>query len=202
MVVGVETDRGLWVGALVGAGYQVYAINPMAVSRYRDRHGVGELNPTGGMQRCWPTWYAPTATPIVRSPVTAPIRKNHSSSSRLIPHGAASIQNPRTHLRNHLHQGIRVPSRGLASASGESIDTRNTAPTGTITTPLITGTGLVEVTGHCLYHSGANVDADVRPEARDFEVRQRTIPPLRGVGFDNFVGPGVWAPRRLDGSAL
>ncbi len=36
VVVGIECDRGLWVGALVGAGYQVYAINPMAVSRYRD----------------------------------------------------------------------------------------------------------------------------------------------------------------------
>ena len=41
VVVGIETDRGLWVGALIGAGYQVYAINPMAVSRYRDRHRVG-----------------------------------------------------------------------------------------------------------------------------------------------------------------
>ena len=41
VVVGIETDRGLWVGALVGAGYVVYAINPMAVSRYRDRHSQG-----------------------------------------------------------------------------------------------------------------------------------------------------------------
>ena len=41
VVVGIETDRGLWVGALVGAGYQVYAINPKAVSRYRDRHSLG-----------------------------------------------------------------------------------------------------------------------------------------------------------------
>ena len=41
VVVGIETDRGLWVAALVAAGYQVYAINPMAVSRYRDRHRVG-----------------------------------------------------------------------------------------------------------------------------------------------------------------
>ncbi len=40
VVVGIETDRGLWVGALVGAGYQVYAINPLAVSRYRDRHSL------------------------------------------------------------------------------------------------------------------------------------------------------------------
>ena len=41
VVVGIETDRGLWVGALVAAGYQVYAINPRAVARYRDRHSLG-----------------------------------------------------------------------------------------------------------------------------------------------------------------
>ena len=41
VVVGIETDRGLWVTALVAAGYQVYAINPLAASRYRDRHSVG-----------------------------------------------------------------------------------------------------------------------------------------------------------------
>jgi len=40
VVVGVETDRGLWVGALAAAGYQVFAINPLAVARYRDRHHV------------------------------------------------------------------------------------------------------------------------------------------------------------------
>ncbi|OOK80280.1 transposase family protein [Mycobacterium kansasii] len=40
VVVGIETDRGLWVQALVAAGYQVFAINPLAVARYRDRHHV------------------------------------------------------------------------------------------------------------------------------------------------------------------
>jgi transposase len=39
-VIGIETDRGLWVGALTAAGYQVYAINPLAVAHYRDRHHV------------------------------------------------------------------------------------------------------------------------------------------------------------------
>ena len=38
VVVGIETDRGLWVQSLVEAGYQVYAINQKAASRYRDRH--------------------------------------------------------------------------------------------------------------------------------------------------------------------
>lgn len=40
VVVGIEIDRGLLVGALVAAGYGVYAVNPLATSRYRDRHGV------------------------------------------------------------------------------------------------------------------------------------------------------------------
>ena len=39
-VVGIETDRGAWVQALVAAGYQVYAINPMSVARYRERHST------------------------------------------------------------------------------------------------------------------------------------------------------------------
>lgn len=38
VMVGIETDRGLLVQALLAAGYQVYAVNPLAVSRYRDRH--------------------------------------------------------------------------------------------------------------------------------------------------------------------
>jgi transposase len=40
VVIGIETDRGLWVQALSAAGYQVYAVNPLAVARYRDRHQV------------------------------------------------------------------------------------------------------------------------------------------------------------------
>ena len=40
VVIGIETDRGLWVEALCAAGYQVLAINPLAVARYRDRHHV------------------------------------------------------------------------------------------------------------------------------------------------------------------
>jgi transposase len=36
--VGIETDRGQWVAALVAAGYEVFAINPMSTARYRERH--------------------------------------------------------------------------------------------------------------------------------------------------------------------
>ncbi len=40
VVIGIETDRGLFVGALVAAGYAVFAVNPMSTSRYRDRHST------------------------------------------------------------------------------------------------------------------------------------------------------------------
>jgi transposase len=48
VVVGIETDRGPWVQALIAAGYQIYAINPLQVARYRERHGVsGAKSDTG-----------------------------------------------------------------------------------------------------------------------------------------------------------
>lgn len=40
VVIGLETDRGLLIDALVSAGYELFAINPLSVSRYRDRHTV------------------------------------------------------------------------------------------------------------------------------------------------------------------
>ena len=40
VVIGIETDRGPWVAALVAAGYTVFAVNPLQASRYRERHGV------------------------------------------------------------------------------------------------------------------------------------------------------------------
>jgi transposase len=40
VVVGIEIDRGLVVYSLLAAGYEVYAINPLAAARYRDRHAT------------------------------------------------------------------------------------------------------------------------------------------------------------------
>lgn len=48
VVVGIETDRGLWVQSMVEAGYQVYAINPRAASRYRDRHRLSGAKSDAG----------------------------------------------------------------------------------------------------------------------------------------------------------
>lgn len=48
VVVGIETDRGPWVQALLAAGYQVFAINPLSVARYRERHTTSGANSDPG----------------------------------------------------------------------------------------------------------------------------------------------------------
>jgi transposase len=48
VVIGIETDRGPWVAALIAAGYVVYPVNPLQASRYRERHGVSGAKSDGG----------------------------------------------------------------------------------------------------------------------------------------------------------
>lgn len=40
VTIGIETDRGPWVQALIAAGYTVIAVNPLQAARYRERLGV------------------------------------------------------------------------------------------------------------------------------------------------------------------
>ncbi|MGH7746936.1 MAG: IS110 family transposase, partial [Candidatus Dormibacteria bacterium] len=40
VVIGIETSSGLLARLLVAAEYQVYVVNPLAASRYRERHAV------------------------------------------------------------------------------------------------------------------------------------------------------------------
>jgi transposase len=51
VVVGIETDRGLLVGALVAAGYHLIAVNPLAASRYRERHTISRAKSDRGDAR-------------------------------------------------------------------------------------------------------------------------------------------------------
>jgi transposase len=46
--IGIETDRGPWVQALLAAGYEVFAVNPMSVARYRERHSTSGAKSDAG----------------------------------------------------------------------------------------------------------------------------------------------------------
>ena len=48
VAIGIETDRGPWVQALIAAGYRVCAVNPRQVARYRERHGTSGAKSDAG----------------------------------------------------------------------------------------------------------------------------------------------------------
>lgn len=48
VVIGIETDRGPWVAALVAAGYTVMAVNPLQVADFRRRLGVSGAKSDAG----------------------------------------------------------------------------------------------------------------------------------------------------------
>ena len=76
--VAIETSRGLLVACLRATGREVFAINPLAVSRYRDRHSVARKKSDAGDALVLahilrtPTRRSSPASPgSVRSPVPA-----------------------------------------------------------------------------------------------------------------------------------
>jgi hypothetical protein len=109
VAVGIETDRGLLVGALLAAGYQVYAVNPRVVGRYRGRHRAARAKSDRGMPRCWLIWSAPTGTTTARSRVTA------RRPGRLAGHGDGGLSrgaagcNPPAMLATWMARGPVVP---------------------------------------------------------------------------------------------
>jgi len=48
VLVGIETDHGPWVMALLAAGYRVYPVNPQQSARFRARHAVSGAKSDAG----------------------------------------------------------------------------------------------------------------------------------------------------------
>ena len=69
--IATETDRGLFVGALVAAGYTVLAVNPMSTSRYRERHSTSGAKSDPGDAKVLADLARTDAHNHRRSPVTA-----------------------------------------------------------------------------------------------------------------------------------
>jgi transposase len=74
VVVGIETDRGPWVRALIAAGYVVFAINPMQVARYRERHSTSGAKSDAGDAHVLAEIVRLVST-IARSPATPQTRR-------------------------------------------------------------------------------------------------------------------------------
>src|SRR6185437_12727461 len=48
VLVGIETDHGPWVTALIAAGYRVFPVNPQQSARFRARHAVSGAKSDAG----------------------------------------------------------------------------------------------------------------------------------------------------------
>ena len=112
MIVGIETDRGPWVGALLAAGYRVYAINPRSASRYRDRHHVGGAKSDAGDARL--------LADLVRTD-----RHNHrevagdsdeAAAVRILARAHQQLVWDRTRLTNRLRNALREYFPGALQA--------------------------------------------------------------------------------------
>jgi transposase len=86
VLVGIETDRGPWVQALIAAGYTVYAINPLQVSRYRERHATsgaksdpGDAHVLAEIVRTDRAHHRPTAGDSVQADVVKTLARTHQT---------------------------------------------------------------------------------------------------------------------------
>jgi hypothetical protein len=71
VAVGIETDRGLLVAALLAAVTRSMRSTPRSSATIAAATAAAGPSPTAGTPRCWPSWSAPTATTTGRSPATA-----------------------------------------------------------------------------------------------------------------------------------
>ena len=129
VVIGIETDRGPWVSALVAAGYHVYAINPRSVARYRERHHVGGAKSDAGD--------AKVLADLVRTD-----RHNHrevagdsdeAAAVRILARAHQQFIWDRTRQTSRLRNGLReyfpaAPEASPDLAHGDAVGVLATAP--------------------------------------------------------------------------
>jgi transposase len=131
VVVGIETDRGLWVHALAAAGYEVYAINPLAVACYRDRHNVAGAKSDAGD--------AKVLADLVRTD-----RHNHrpiagdspdAEAIKVLARGHQNLIWARTRHTNQLRNALREYYPAALEAFGDLADRDALAVLGRAPTP-------------------------------------------------------------------
>lgn len=74
VLVGIETDRGSWVGALIAADYAVFGVNPKLAARHREVISLSgakdDKTDAHTLADMWPTWSGPGAISYVGSSLT------------------------------------------------------------------------------------------------------------------------------------
>jgi transposase len=105
VVVGIETDRGPWVQALLASGYQVFGINPRQANRFKERYGTsgaksdkGDAHALADMVRIDRAQLRPVAGDSEQAQAVKVVARAHQT---LIWERTRTMQRLRTALREY-----------------------------------------------------------------------------------------------------
>ncbi|QKW40130.1 IS110 family transposase [Actinomadura sp. NAK00032] len=132
VVVGIETDRGSWVQALIASGYRVYAINPRQVARFKERYASsgaksdkGDAHALADMVRIDRAQLRPVAGDSAQAQAVKVVARAHQT---LIWERTRTFQRLRSMLREYFPAALNAYA-GLALTSTDALELLIKAPT-------------------------------------------------------------------------
>ncbi|MFG2844522.1 IS110 family transposase [Kitasatospora sp. NPDC048296] len=130
--VGIETDRGPWVQALVAAGYRVYAVNPRQAARFKERYGTsgaksdkGDAHALADMVRIDRDQLRPIAGDSDKAQAVRVVARAHQT---LVWERTRTFQRLRSTLREYF-PGALAAYAGLELTSTDAMELLIKAPT-------------------------------------------------------------------------
>ncbi|MFE2728102.1 IS110 family transposase [Kitasatospora sp. NPDC059327] len=132
VIVGIETDRGSWAQALIASGYQVYAINPRQVARFKERYATsgaksdkGDAHALADMVRIDRAQLRPVAGDSEQAQAVKVVARAHQT---LIWERTRTFQRLRSTLREYF-PGALTAYAELALTSTDALELLIKAPT-------------------------------------------------------------------------
>ncbi|WBP91745.1 IS110 family RNA-guided transposase [Kitasatospora cathayae] len=132
VVVGIETDRGSCVQALIASGYQVYAINPRQVARFKERYATsgaksdkGDAHALADMVRIDRDQLRPIAGDSGQAQAVKVVARAHQT---LIWERTRTFQRLRSTLREYFPAALTAYAE-LALTSTDALELLIKAPT-------------------------------------------------------------------------
>lgn len=133
VLVGIETDRGPWVQALLAAGYVVYGINPAQSARYRGRHSTsgaksdpGDAHVLAEIVRVDRDHHRPIAGDTVQAQAVRMLARAHQSMIWSRQHETNRL---RSLLREYYPAALTMAAEDLAGRDAVAVLTAAPTPT-------------------------------------------------------------------------
>ncbi|SHN36260.1 IS110 family transposase [Streptomyces yunnanensis] len=132
VTIGIETDRGAWVQALIGAGYRVYAVNPRQAARFKERYATsgaksdkGDAHALADMVRIDHAQLRPVAGDSDQAQAVKVVARAHQT---LIWERTRTFQRMRSALREYYPAAL-IAYADLALTSTDALELLVKAPT-------------------------------------------------------------------------